>query len=150
MDTQNFSTEHRKGQHLLAEERHEIEVRLKDGWSVYQIAKHLGRAYNTVKNEISRGTVYLYHGKVTRYKAKVGEQQYKENRRNSRRQYRRLEVSPFITYVEEWFSKGWSLDVCAGKALESGKFRRNQIVCTKTLYNYVQPAGVQRPWKFAS
>ena len=83
MDTQNFSTEHRKGQHLLAEERHEIEVRLKDGWSVYQIAKHLGRAYNTVKNEIARGTVYLYHGKVTRYKAKVGEQQYKENRRNS-------------------------------------------------------------------
>ena len=71
MDTQNHSTEHRKGQHLLAEERHEIEVRLKDGWSVYQIAKHLGRAYNTVKNEIARGTVYLYHGKVTRRGAAI-------------------------------------------------------------------------------
>lgn len=32
---------------------------------------------------------------------------------------------------------GWSLDACAGKALESGKFCRDQIVCTKTLYNYV-------------
>ena len=39
--------------------------------------------------------------------------------------------------MEEKFEKGWSLDVCAGKALESGKFRRDQIVCTKTLYNYV-------------
>lgn len=137
MDTQNYSTEHRKGQHLSAEERHEIEVRRKDGWSPYRIAKQLGRAYNTIKNEIARGTVYLYHGKVARYKATVGEQRYKENRRNSRRQYRRLDVSSFIAYVEDCFSKGWSLDVCAGKALESGKFRRDQMVCTKTLYNYV-------------
>ena len=30
MDTKNYSTQHRKRQHLLAEERHEIEVRLKD------------------------------------------------------------------------------------------------------------------------
>lgn len=137
MDTQDYNTEHRKGQHLLAEERHEIEVRLKDGWSPYRIAKHLGRAYNTIKKEIARGTVYLYHGKIARYKANAGEQQYKANRQNSRRQYKRLEVSSFIKYVEEHFSEGWSLDVCAGRALDSGKFRRNQIVCTKTLYNYV-------------
>ena len=137
MDTQDYNTEHRKGQHLLAEERHEIEVRRKDGWSIYRIAKHLNRPYNTIKNEIARGTVYLYNGKVARYKAKAGEQQYRENRRNSRRQYKRLAVSSFIKYVEEKFEKGWSLDVCTGKALESGKFRRDQIVCTKTLYNYV-------------
>lgn len=137
MDTQDYTTEHRKGQHLLAEERHEIEVRLKDGWTPYRIAKHLGRPFNTIKNEIARGTVYLYNGKVARYKAKAGEQQYKENRRNSRRQYKRLEVSSFIKYVEEKFEKGWSLDACTGKALETGKFRRDQIVCTKTLYNYV-------------
>ena len=93
MDTQYYTTEHRKGQHLLAEERHEIEVRLKDGWSPYRIAKHLGRVYNTIKNEIARGTVYMYNGKVSRYKAKAGEEQYKENRRNSCRQYKRLTVS---------------------------------------------------------
>ena len=137
MDTQDYITEHRKGQHLLAEERHEIEVRLKDGWSPYRIAKHLGRPYNTIKNEIARGTVLLYNGKVARYKAKAGEQTYKENRRNSRRQYKRLEVSTFIKYVEEKFAAGWSLDVCVGKALQSKKFRREQIVCVKTLYNYV-------------
>ena len=137
MDTQDYITEHRKGQHLLAEARHEIEVRLKDGWSPYRIAKHLGRPYNTIKSEIARGTVYLYNGKVARYKATEGERKYKENRCNSRRQYKRLEVSTFIKFVEKKFGEGWSLDACVGEALESGDFRRDQIVCTKTLYNYV-------------
>ena len=69
MDTKDYSTEHCKGQHLFSEERHEIEVRLKDGWSIYHIAKHLGRPYNTIKNEVARGSVKLYRGKVVRYKA---------------------------------------------------------------------------------
>ncbi len=137
MDIQNYTTEHRKWKHLLPEERHEIEVRLKDGWSIYQIAKHLGRPYNTIKNEIARGTVSLYNGKVNRYRAEAGKQKYLENRRNSRRKYRRLQVSPFIKYVEEKFSIGWSLDACFGTALKDKQFQREEMVCTKTLYNYV-------------
>ena len=63
MDNTNYTTEHRKVQHLLSEERHEIEVRLKDGRSIYRIAKHLERPYNTIKNEVKRGMVSLYNGK---------------------------------------------------------------------------------------
>lgn len=138
MDNPNFNTEHRKGQHLTAEERHDIEVHLKDGWSKYRIARHLNRPYNTIKNEIKRGTVSLYHGKVFRYKAEAGQQQYLENRRSSTRKYRCLEVNPFLDYVVEGFrEKGWSLDACVGNALLTGKFTREQIVCAKTLYNYV-------------
>ena len=73
MDNTYYTTEHRKGQHLFSEERHEIEVRLKDGWTINRIAKHIGRPYNTIKNEIARGTVELYGGKVKRYKADEGE-----------------------------------------------------------------------------
>ena len=73
MDMYDHIIEHRKGQHLLAEERHEIEVRSKDGWSPYRIAKHLGRAYNTIKDEIVRGAVYHYDGKVAQYKAEAGD-----------------------------------------------------------------------------
>ena len=29
------------------------------------------------------------------------------------------------------------MDACYGHALESGLFRRDEIVCTKTLYNYI-------------
>ena len=137
MDTVDYTTEHRKGQHLLAEERHEIEVRRKDGWTIYRIAKHLCRPYNTIKNEIRRGTVSLYSGKVMRYKARVGEAKYQENRSNSRRQYKRLTVSGFIKYVEEQHAEGWSLDAIAGSALATGRFQRSDTVCTKTLYNQV-------------
>ena len=139
MDNTNYTTEHRKGQHLLSEERHEIEVRLKDGWSIYRIAKHLERPYNTIKNEIKRGTVSLYNGKQHRYKADEGKQVYLEHRRNCRKQYRCLASVRFLQYVVEHFKSEdkWSLDACYGKALESGKFRREEMVCTKTLYNYV-------------
>ncbi|MDD4210680.1 MAG: helix-turn-helix domain-containing protein [Bacteroidales bacterium] len=138
MDNPHFSTEHRKGQHLTAEERHDIEVHLKDEWSKYKIAKHLNRPYNTVKNEIKRGTVSLYHGKVFRYKADAGQQQYLENRRSSARKYRYLETSEFLSFVAKQFrEQGWSLDACVGNALLTGQFSRKEIVCTKTLYNYV-------------
>lgn len=42
MDNINTNTKHRKEQHLTYENRVEIEIRLKDGWSKYKIAKHLG------------------------------------------------------------------------------------------------------------
>ena len=139
MDITNYTTEHKKGQHLLSEERHEIEVRLKDGWSIYRIAKHLERPYNTIKNEIKRGTVSLYNGKVQRYKADEGKKVYLEHRQNCRRQYRCLASVRFLQYVIEHFKSDdkWSLDASYGKALESGTFPRSEMVCTKTLYNYV-------------
>lgn len=139
MDESNYITEHRKGQHLTPEERHIIEVRLnKDKWSTYRIAKELNRPYNTVKNEIARGMVDLYHGKVTRYKADKGHEVYLEHRAESKRKYRCLEVFEFLQYVEKHFREDkWSLDACAKKALLDGVFERNQTVCTKTLYNYI-------------
>ena len=139
MDNTKYTTEHRKGQHLLSEERHEIEVRLKDGWSIYRIAKHLRRPYNTIKNEIKRGTVSLYNGKQHRYKADEGKKVYLEHRRNCRKQYRCLTSVRFLQYVVAHFKSEdkWSLDASYGKALADGKFRREEMVCTKTLYNYV-------------
>ena len=112
---------------------------MKDGWPIYRIAKHLCRPYNTIKNEIKRGTVSLYNGNVKRYKADEGKRVYLEHRENCHRQYRCLDTAQFLRYVVEIFKseRKWSLDASYGKALESGEFRRDEIVCTKTLYNYV-------------
>ncbi len=111
MDNSNYTIEHRKGQHLLAEERHEIEVRLRDGWTPYKIARQLGRPYNTIKNEIERGTVMFYNGKVGHYKAKAGEAACQHNRANSRKQYKRLLVSSFCKYVEQHFTLEFIIQV---------------------------------------
>lgn len=132
MDNTNYTTEHRKGQHLLNEERYEIEVRLKDGWSIYKIAKHLGRAYNTIKDEVERGTVTLYNGKVKRYKADQGKSVYLENREHSTRRYRVFETTPFLEYVVKQFkNEHWSLDAIFGYALHNELFKREEMVCTK-------------------
>lgn len=49
-----------------------------------------------------------------------------------------MKTSRFLRFVVHMFiEKGWSLDACVGYALASGRFRRDEIVCTKTLYNYV-------------
>lgn len=129
---------HKKGQHLTFEERVIIQTRLKDGWSKRAIAREVGCSPSTVCNEIKRGTVALYSGNVFRYKASTGQQTYETHRLSCCRHYDRLEKADFIKYVERhFFEDHWSLDACAGRALLDGGFTRDQIVCSKTLYNYV-------------
>ncbi len=137
MDYLHSTTEHRKGKHLSFEERVIIQTRLKDGWTPNRIAAEIGCVPNTVRNEIKRGTIALYRGNVSRYKAKAGQAAYEKNREACCRHYDLLKKSAFISYVEEhFFEDEWSLDVCANRALTDGSFTREQIVCTKTLYGY--------------
>ena len=111
----------------------------KDKQTIYGIAKELGRPYNTVKNEIMRGTVLLYNGKVRRYKADIGYSVYLEHRQECRRKYRCLKTAAFLQYVSKHFREDkWSLDACACRAIVDGTFQREKTVCTKTLYRYVE------------
>lgn len=139
MDQSYYTTQsHIKGHHLSFEERMIIQLRLKDGWSARRIAKEIGCSANTVCNEIKRGTVSLYQGHVQRYKASAGQKVYMINRQHSCRNKDYLEKQAFLRYVEtKFFQEGWSLDSCVGSALENGLFIREQIVCTRTLYTYV-------------
>lgn len=46
--------------------------------------------------------------------------------------------SKFINYVSNYFfNDNWSLDACYGRAITEGKFTREEMVCVKTLYDYV-------------
>ena len=139
MDQAYSTTNRRKGKHLTIEDRYVIQLRLKDGLSVLEIAKELNCAPNTVRNEIKRGSVSLYNGTVTRYKAVEGQRAYNRNRLNSCRHYDYLEKNEFFVFVErKFFHCKWSLDACVGRAIRDGRFRRDQIVCTRTLYRYVE------------
>lgn len=139
MDHLNSTTySHIKGKHLTFAERVIIELRCKDKCSIRSIAREIGCSPTTVSNEIKRGTVLLYRGHVKRYKALAGQKAYENNKHKGGRKYAYLSRHPFIRYViNHFFEEGWSLDACFGRALSSGKFNRTEIVCTKTLYNYV-------------
>jgi IS30 family transposase len=140
MDYLNDNTELRKNKHLNYDERMTIQIRLKDGFTPYKIAKELRRSINTVSNEIRRGTTtQIIQGKeVELYFAETGEAIYDKNRLNSCRTFKRLECSEFINYVADKIKHdSWSPDACVGYALETNQFERSEMVCTKTLYNYI-------------
>lgn len=140
MDYKNNNTNTKKNKHLTLQERCFIEIRLKDKWTPYKIAKAINRPINTVLNEIRRGTVTQVKlgEKVDIYFADVGERVYKSNRRNCRSKYKILKCKEFIDFVNEKVSKDkWSLDACFGEALNKARFQRSEMVCTKTLYSYV-------------
>lgn len=140
MEYPNNNTISRKNKHLNFKERHLIEIRLKDGLTPYKIAKELKRPINTILNEIKRGTTtQIKQGKhIEMYLADTGEAVYTKNRFNSCRSMKRLECSPFINHtVEMMQKKSWSPDACFGEALETGRYLRSEMVCTKTLYNYI-------------
>lgn len=71
MDNPNCNTKRSKGQHLTYEERVEIEIRLKDGWSLYRIHKHIGCVYNTIKNEYEEVKFYslMVKSSVTKHQS---------------------------------------------------------------------------------
>ena len=67
---------HKKGKHLSYEERVIIQIRFKDNYSIRAIAREIGCLPSTVSNEIVRGSVLLYRGRVSRYKASAEQEAY--------------------------------------------------------------------------
>ena len=140
MDYTNYTTDSRKHKHLNLQERTIIELRLKDGYSAYKIAKELHRPINTILNEIRRGTVpqIKNNRKLQIYLADAGQAIYKNHRENCGRKNLRLVCNEFISYACDKLRKDkWSIDACVGRGIESGQFKRSEIVCTKTFYNYI-------------
>lgn len=138
MDSINSTTLRQKGKHLSFEERVIIQLRIKDNYSIRAIAREIGCSPTTVSNEIKRGTVLMYKNHSPHYRAKAGQAAYEANRLNSCRNYDFAEKSDFIEYVSKhFFDDNWSLDACYGRALKDKKFTRKEMVCVKTLYNYV-------------
>lgn len=140
MDTINDTPASRKNKHLSVYERGEISSLLKEGYSTYAIAKKLGRAYNTISGELDRGTVTQIKNdrEVKIYYPDTGQLIYERNRKNSKKQYKLLQCQAFIKHVIEKFKKEkHSLDVIAGRVRRLATFEPLEMVCTKTLYNYV-------------
>lgn len=130
----------RTNKHLSIKERFYIEKRLRAKDSITNIANTLGRSRSTIHNEIKRGTVeQIKQDKLCNvYCADFGQRIYEKNRKNSIQCKSLSKIEPFITWVEEnFFKNGWSFDASVGRAIEYALFNRDEMVCTKTLYNYL-------------
>ncbi|CAH1706211.1 transposase [Lactobacillus delbrueckii subsp. delbrueckii] len=129
---------HQKRKHLTLNDRTTIQELHSKGYSNRAIARELNCSPSTVGYELKRGTVSLYTGNVKRYKAVEGQSTYELHRSECGRKSLFLRRHKFIDYVSHCFhNRGWSLDACVGYALAKGIFQKDQVVSTKTLYNYV-------------
>lgn len=135
-----YTLDHIRNKHLTICERTLIQLRLKDGHTVYSITKEIGCAYNTVKKEIRRGSKQIYRSRRLCYRADFGQKKYEANRIRCHRTGKFLECAQFIKHVEKNFSsplKKWSVDATSGRLRAERIFTQKNSVCTKTLYNWI-------------
>ncbi len=135
-----------KHKHLTDFERGMIKVLHEQGYSPYAIGKELGRASNTIRNELKRGIVHQYDSRRNKdlyiYFPEAGYARYKKNRCKSVHHYKKdsnIKVQEFIGKVEDIvLNKGYSLDSALHLVLQKENYSKEDIVCVRTLYNYVE------------
>ena len=140
MDRFNDTLLLRKNKHLNAYERGQIQLLNSEGLTPYAIGKRLGRASNTIRNELRRGTVSQIKGNkiVEIYYPDTGQAVYEKNRSHCKTKFKFLSCQKFIEYAEELLrEKKHSVDAICGAAIFHKTFEKHEMVCTKTLYNYI-------------
>lgn len=142
------TTESIKGKHLTKDERAQIEILKKERYSNGQIAERLGRARQTINNEVNRGTVRQMHrqkqnGKIYTYYHYVydpgyAQARYEENRRHCGRRPKWSLSDTFVDWADaQMLDHHWSPDAVIGAAKQREMFPAELIPCTTTLYTWI-------------
>ena len=132
--------ESRKGKHLSFEERRQIAALVQEGYSAYKIAKLLGRASNTIRNELKRGTINVIVGyyEKEKYFADTGETVYKKNRERCRKSMKLESCAAFIRYVEnKVLNEKRSFASALAEAIQRNIFKKGEVMSVSTLYAYM-------------
>lgn len=133
------SVPHKKFKHLTLEERFLIQFLHRRGSSPYAIAKEIGCASNTIRNEIKRGLMEykIFCNTIYEYSAHTGNEKYLENRKNCNVNWKLSISSDFIRYAINKFRKEkWSFDASVGYAKANHLFKDEEIPNTKSMYNW--------------
>lgn len=148
MTQEQFNTNSRKGKHLSYQERCQIAILKKEGYSNRAIAKSLGRSPQTIHNEVKRGSVTqrkrqkqkgkIYDYTYTIYDADAGKVHYDQQRLNCGRRPKWAKMNAFVEWADtKMLEDKWSPDVVVGHARENELFETAIIPCTTTLYHWI-------------
>src|SRR5699024_3985743 len=142
------TTESIKGKHLTKAERAQIKILRQENYSNRDIAARLGRAPQTMNNEIKRGTVrqirrQKQNGKTYDYEYHVYDPDYAQTRYETHRLHsgRRPKWSRSNTFVDwadtQMLDHHWSTDAVIGAAKKKDVCTAELITCTQILYNWI-------------
>ena len=139
MSQTHYTTKRRKFKHITEKQRIQIELLLEQKMRKTEIAQIVGISRSTLYEELARGTIEQIDTNLKTYKkyfADVGQRVYKEHRQNSRKPLKIAQAQEFIDHAEKQIIKDkLSPDAICGRAKLEGEF--SEMVCTKTLYNYI-------------
>lgn len=139
MSRENYSRGQKKKKHLTEKDRYQIEALIRAKKRAKEIAEIVGCSKRTIERERKRGEVrqltsgYEY---VKEYKADVGQRVHEERAQNKGRP---LKIGYNHAYAERIMAligiERYSPD--AANAQYRREHEGEQVVCTKTLYNYI-------------
>lgn len=134
------TTNKRSFKHLTEYDRGKIDVMRKLGKSLQEIADEIGCHKSTICRELKRGSVTQMKSDRTYrvvYYPDSGQRVYNENRKACGAKLKLDSAIEFIQFVEKKILEDhWSPDAAWGYAKRNNTFG-NHIVCTKTIYNYI-------------
>jgi len=140
MPLQN-TTSKRCFKHLTLQERTLIQTWKNEGLSNREIARRLNRSHQTIANELKRGTTsQLKTGRKVHqaYFSETGQAVYDKNRKSCGAKSKLTTATDFLTLACKLIKKyKWSPDAIVGYAKSLPEWSDQTIVCTKTLYNYI-------------
>jgi len=133
--------------HLSLIERSMIFALQREGHSLRYIAKQLGRHVSTISREIIRGTTLQRRSDLTSYQAyfpETGQSVYDKNRAYSGVQTKLHLAESFLQFAEQKILREhWSPDTVVGFCRLQPQWQGKVIVCTKTLYHYIDRCLLQ-------
>lgn len=140
MNQLNNTTKSRKNKYLTEKERYQIEALKKARVRNAEIAIQLDKSERTIRREINRGKVTLLNSDLTyrtEYCADVAQRKYEENAAGKGPALKIGNDHKLAKYIEDKIvNEGYSPDAVIGMIKEK-KMPFKNIICTKTLYNYI-------------
>lgn len=129
------------GRYITKKERHQIEILLKQKYTIRAVADALGHKYNTVYKEIKRGTVKQLDSLLAVYyvyKSDYAQLMYERSISNRGRNLKIGSDYKLAAYIEDMVhNKHYSPEALLLHARNAG-LQFDTTLCYKTIYNYFE------------
>lgn len=126
--------------YLTERERYELEIYLKEKYSVKQIAEKMNRHISTIYREIKRGTVEMIDSDLKPYKkycADTAQNKYNENKLNKGVPLKIGNDLELANYIEKKIIKEKYSPQAVLYDIKNNNLNFKTTLCFKTIYNYI-------------
>ena len=133
---------HKRGAHLTLDERGAIQFMRSQGMSLRQSALLIGCAHTTIRKELKRGMPKKTEtrGPAPAYRAKFGQQTYRNNRQSCRKSPAVAKCGSFLVWMRKRIERfKWSFDACTFTVLRTEKSAMRTVMTCSRMSVFLAP-----------